>query len=91
MGRDCDSHSSPGKHWTRQQVRDFFAPPPEAVEAVKEWFVDSDISPELIHLSEDRGWIGVDLPTAQAEHLLRAEYHEYYPGRDASVRIGREE
>lgn len=81
---------STGKHWTKQQVQDFFAPPASSLEAVKAWLVEAGISPQLIGESEDRAWVGANIPVWQAEDLLGAEYHEHH-GHDDSLRIGCDE
>lgn len=79
-----------GKHWTLDEVRDYFAPKDESIEAVKQWLVESGIDSELIGHSDDKAWIGVNIPVKQAEDLLGAEYYEH-DAHDGSARIGCDE
>ena len=79
-----------GKHWNLEQVRDYFAPSDEALEAVKKWLTDFGIESEAIGHSDDRAWVAVNLPVKQAEELMGAEYYEHEV-MDDSVRIGCDE
>ena len=79
-----------GKHWSLEDVREYFAPSDESVKAVKEWLIESGIYSEQIEQSDDRAWIGIDIPARQAEKLLGAEYHEH-DAMDDSIRIGCDE
>lgn len=79
-----------GDHWTLEQVRNYFAPSEEAIEAVREWLVEFGIDRDAIGHSDDKQWIGVNLPIKQAEDLLGAEYYEH-DAHDGYTRIGCDE
>ncbi|KAJ7725564.1 Pro-kumamolisin, activation domain-containing protein [Mycena metata] len=64
-----------GQHWSPAQIVDFFSPSHEPIAAVKNWLVDSGLSPERLRLSPSRGWINVDVTVAEAEDLLRTYTH----------------
>lgn len=85
-----DLHVWLGKHWTLEEVRAHFAPSEESIEAVKLWLVGSGIPSEYIEDSDDKQWIGINIPVRQAEDLLGAEYHEHND-QDGNVRIGCDE
>ncbi|KAF4551800.1 Pro-kumamolisin activation domain-containing protein 2 [Elsinoe fawcettii] len=66
-----------GKHWTAEEVTDFFAPSANAVEAVRSWLVSAGISADRIGQSANKQWIQFDAPAEEAEKLLKTEYHAY--------------
>ncbi|KAJ7752583.1 subtilisin-like protein, partial [Mycena metata] len=66
-----------GQHWSPAQVVDLFSPSYETIAAVKNWLVNSGLSEERLRLSPSRGWINVNVTVAEAEDLLRTEYHVY--------------
>ncbi|KAM0791633.1 hypothetical protein ACM66B_006071 [Microbotryomycetes sp. NB124-2] len=67
--------SSYGKHWTVDQVRDFFAASDESASAVKAWLEEEGIYDA--QLSHSKTWLTVNLPLHKAEKLLAAKYHSY--------------
>ncbi|KAI0058458.1 subtilisin-like protein [Artomyces pyxidatus] len=71
------SSESYGKHWTPQQVADFFAPSTESIDSVKEWLASNGFSADRIRVSPSKGWIEVNATVAEAEDLLNTEYHIY--------------
>ncbi|KAL8986875.1 MAG: hypothetical protein Q9177_003869 [Variospora cf. flavescens] len=66
-----------GKHWTHEQIANKFAPSWESVNTVKEWLASSGIAPERISRSQSLGWLKFDATVAEAESLLKTEYHLY--------------
>ncbi|KAL9011477.1 MAG: hypothetical protein Q9173_003676 [Seirophora scorigena] len=66
-----------GKHWTHEQIANKFAPSSESVNTVKEWLASSGIAPERISRSQSLGWLKFDATVAEAESLLKTEYHLY--------------
>ncbi|KAK4047243.1 hypothetical protein OIV83_005547 [Microbotryomycetes sp. JL201] len=64
-----------GKHWTVDQVRDFFAASDESAAAVKAWLEEEGIS--NAQLSRSKTWVTVNVPLHKAEKLLAAKYHSY--------------
>ncbi|KAL9021903.1 MAG: hypothetical protein Q9185_000917 [Variospora sp. 1 TL-2023] len=66
-----------GKHWTHEQIANKFAPSSESVNIVKEWLASSGIAPERISRSQSLGWLKFDATVAEAESLLKTEYHLY--------------
>ncbi|PNS17151.1 hypothetical protein CAC42_7205 [Sphaceloma murrayae] len=66
-----------GKHWTAEEVTDFFAPAADTVQAVRSWLVSAGIAPERIGQSANKQWIQFDAKTDEVEKLLKTEYHAY--------------
>ncbi|TDL19226.1 subtilisin-like protein [Rickenella mellea] len=66
-----------GKHWSPEKVVEHFAPSDGTVEAVKNWLADVGFSADRMRLSPSKGWLEVNVTTAEAEDLLKAEYHVY--------------
>ncbi|KAF9561786.1 subtilisin-like protein [Agrocybe pediades] len=66
-----------GQHYTAEEVVKTFAPTEESIAAVMDWLVDSGITRDRLRLSGNKAWIHVDATVAEAEDLLKAEYHVY--------------
>ncbi|KAL8935586.1 MAG: hypothetical protein Q9216_005353 [Gyalolechia sp. 2 TL-2023] len=66
-----------GKHWTHEEIANKFAPSSETVDTVKAWLASSGIAPERISRSQSLGWLKFDATVAEAESLLKTEYHLY--------------
>ena len=66
-----------GKHWTHEEIANKFAPSSETVDVVKSWLTSSGIAPERISRSQSLGWLRFDATVAEAEELLKTEYHRY--------------
>lgn len=66
-----------GKHWSHEEIANKFAPSPDSVDAVKSWLAESGIAPERISRSQSLGWLKFDATVAEAESLLKTEYHLY--------------
>ena len=58
-----------GKHWTPQQVADFFRPSQETSDAVKSWLIEAGFDPALMRTAKGGHWIEVDSTIDQAEHV----------------------
>lgn len=83
-----DPHSPDyGKHWTAEEIHDKFAPSDETIEAVKAWLISFGIGDNDIKESTSRGWLGVDIPAADAERMFETEYYEHYQS-DGKVDVG---
>ncbi|KAL9623206.1 MAG: hypothetical protein Q9160_002521 [Pyrenula sp. 1 TL-2023] len=66
-----------GQHWTSKEVAETFAPKKETIDAVTNWLVAAGISRERISQSQSLGWLNFHLNVAEAERLLKTEYHLY--------------
>ena len=66
-----------GRHMTPSQIVDMFAPSQKTVSAVTEWLQDSGITTTRIITSASKGWISFNLTVAEAERLLKTNYHVY--------------
>ncbi|KAL8687051.1 MAG: hypothetical protein Q9218_006668, partial [Villophora microphyllina] len=66
-----------GKHWTHEEIANKFAPSSETVDTVKSWLASSGIAPERISRTQSLGWLKFDATVAEAENLLKTEYHLY--------------
>ncbi|KAF2223360.1 putative alkaline serine protease AorO [Elsinoe ampelina] len=80
-----------GKHWTAEEVTDFFAPSAETVDAVRSWLVSAGISAERIGQSANKQWIQFDAKTEEAEKLLKTEYHAYQHAASGKTNIACDE
>lgn len=69
--------SNYGKHYSKEEVTNLFAPSNETVEAVKTWLIESGIDGARISRSRGRNWLKFDTTVAEAEELLRTSYHVY--------------
>ncbi|KAL8768557.1 MAG: hypothetical protein Q9209_005242 [Squamulea sp. 1 TL-2023] len=69
--------SNYGKHWTHEEIANKFAPTVETGDTVKTWLTSSGIAPERISRSQSLGWLKFDATVAEAEKLLKTEYHLY--------------
>ncbi|KAI4105412.1 MAG: hypothetical protein LQ339_003476 [Xanthoria mediterranea] len=77
MDVSSPTSSNYGKHWTHQDIANKFAPSEETVETVKSWLTSSGIAADRISRSQSLGWLKFDATVAEAEDLLRTEYHLY--------------
>lgn len=77
------SSSHYGKHWTSEEVIDFFKPSDEAVYAVTQWLSEHGIE-DVTH-SDNKGWLAFDAPTSMVEALLHAEYYEHHDSLTGGV------
>lgn len=68
-----------------------FAPAEEAVEAVRNWLIDSGINRSSIVHSDNKAWLAMDIPARKAESLFQTEYHEHVHSDTGSVRVGCDE
>jgi tripeptidyl-peptidase-1 len=75
-----------GEHYSIAEVVDTFAPSLETTNAVAEWLTESGFSRDRLRLSANRGWIMVNATAAEAERLLKTEYHVYtHPFGDEQI------
>ena len=84
---DVSHPSSPnyGKHWTSEEVIDFFKPSDETVETVRQWLIEGGIPADIITHSDNKAWLAFHAPSKQVESLLHTEYHEYEDLRTGGV------
>lgn len=66
-----------GQHWTNDEIRDAFAPSVETVKAVRAWLASVGIRASRIDHSGSLGWMRFNATVAEAENLLKTEYHMY--------------
>ncbi|KAI0093145.1 subtilisin-like protein [Irpex rosettiformis] len=66
-----------GNHWSAAKVAETFHPSPETIDTVREWLTNEGIDPSRIRLSKSGGWIEANVSIAEAEQLLKTEYHVY--------------
>lgn len=87
---DPDSQNY-GKHWTKQQVAEMFAPSKESVDIVKRWLGSSGITADRILHSRDSGWLTFNASVEEAENLLQTEYYTYDHSIESRSAIGCDE
>ncbi|KAL2131343.1 hypothetical protein VTI74DRAFT_5232 [Chaetomium olivicolor] len=66
-----------GKHLSRQEVIDLFAPKNTAVEQIKRWLVASGLEEGRLSQSENKQWIQFDAAVHEVEELLLTRYHVF--------------
>ncbi|KAK3306236.1 peptidase S8/S53 domain-containing protein [Chaetomium strumarium] len=76
---DISNPKSPnyGKHLTRSEVIDLFAPGNRSVENVKQWLVSRGIHEQRLSQSANKQWIQFDAPVREVEELLLTKYHVF--------------
>lgn len=62
-----------GKHWTAEQIIDFFSPLDESIESVRAWLRQAGINEDRQSLTPKRGWIWFEAQVAEVEALLLSE------------------
>jgi tripeptidyl-peptidase I len=73
---DPDS-SSYGRHWTPEDVVEFFAPSQSTVSAIRQWLIAAGFAEHQLRVSLNKGWVELKMTIAKAEWLLKTEYHVY--------------
>ena len=68
-----------------------FAPSSEAVNAVRDWLVQSGVEARRIRQSTNKGWLALEIPAWQAEDLFLTEYYEHVNDKAGRVKIGSDE
>ena len=66
-----------GQHWTPDQIIDYFAPSESTVDAIRTWLGASGVAEDKLRLSNNKGWIELNVTVDTAERLLNTEYHIY--------------
>ena len=69
--------TSYGKHWSPQEVVEFFAPSEETATSVESWLVRAGIHPSRHTLSANKAWVKMNVTILEAERLLKAKYSAY--------------
>lgn len=68
-----------GKHWSVDQVRDFFAPDEDNVRDVKEWLINSGIvdDEKSIKVSHSGTWMQLNTTVGKMQKATKAQYFIY--------------
>lgn len=69
------SSSKYGKHWTSDQVLDFFQPSNDTVNNVTKWLSENGI--KYVTHSDNKAWLAFDAPASLVKALLYTEYYKY--------------
>lgn len=71
-----------GKHWTPQEVADFFVPSDETIMLVADWLHAAGLDKQRHRLTNGGTWINVNATVNEIESLLDTEYywHEHDSG-----------
>jgi tripeptidyl-peptidase-1 len=85
--------SSPhfGKHWSRSEVEDWFAPAPEAYTDVVSWLNSSGVHPSRLFWARNGGWLALETTISEVETLLATTYYEYNSEDNEQTQHGCEE
>lgn len=76
-----------GKHWTPEQIHDFFSPTANTVAKIQQWLAASGISLDRHQVARTRNYIKFDASVDEAEALLRTEYGTYENSVTGSVSV----
>ncbi|KAL7945380.1 peptidase S8/S53 domain-containing protein [Trichoderma barbatum] len=80
-----------GKHMTRDEVNDLFAPHNDSVDAVHNWLEAEGIKIERMSQSDNRQWIQFHATVEELENLLNANY-DIYEDKNTGIRqVGTDE
>ncbi|CAK7264275.1 hypothetical protein SEPCBS119000_000905 [Sporothrix epigloea] len=77
-----------GKHMSAKEVIDFFAPDRTSVDAVVNWLTSAGIHVDRITQSANKQWIQFDATAAEAEELLKTEYHFFEHTTSGDIDLG---
>jgi tripeptidyl-peptidase-1 len=66
--------SNYGKHWSAEEVHDFFAPAASTVHDVRKWLSSSGIGNHRHQVAPSRGHVQFDASIEEVESLLKAKY-----------------
>ncbi|PQE15128.1 Pro-kumamolisin protein [Rutstroemia sp. NJR-2017a BVV2] len=66
-----------GQHWTPEKVAATFSPSQETMDVVRAWLSESGIDPLRVKMSKGNTWMTFNATVAEAENLLKTEYHVY--------------
>lgn len=66
-----------GRHWTPDQIKDFFSPDSDTVDKIKSWLSDAGIDESRHKVSKSRGSLQFIATVAEAEALLGTQYEIY--------------
>ncbi|KAL2177315.1 peptidase S8/S53 domain-containing protein [Thermothelomyces heterothallicus CBS 202.75] len=66
-----------GKHLSRSEVEDLFAPRERSVAQVKRWLASAGVDEGRISQSANKQWIQFDAPVYELEKLLLTRYHMF--------------
>jgi tripeptidyl-peptidase-1 len=91
MGMSDMESSQYGKHMTAEEIIEFFAPPQDAVDAVRGWLEEAGIAAGRIGHSANKQWIQFDATVSEAEELLKTKYHSYEHMLSGNSNIGCDE
>ena len=77
MNRSHPASSNYGKHLSKEEVVELFAPTQERVETVTSWLKSSLGGNRKITLASNKQWIQLDATIAELQDLLHTDYYEY--------------
>ena len=68
-----------------------FAPADDAIQEVRDWLIEAGIDRRHIRLSDNKGWLALDISASEAERLFHSEYYEHEHISSGNIRIGCDE
>ena len=80
-----------GRHWTAQEVADFFSPNPTTVNSVREWLSQSGIDSARHKLASSRGSIEFSADISEVEALLGTQYDIWEHSETGAVTVSCDE
>jgi tripeptidyl-peptidase-1 len=69
-------HPKYGQHMTREEMREMLRPDTDTMENVITWLMSEDVAPNVVVV--EGSWIKFQVPLAQAERMLKAQYFYYH-------------
>lgn len=67
-------------HWSASHIADTFRPSELSIATVREWLLSEGITSSRTRLSNSGGWMEANVSVAEAERLLKTQYHIYRHG-----------
>jgi tripeptidyl-peptidase I len=80
-----------GKHWSPQQVAQFFAPSDESISSIRQWLEGVGIDQKDVKLSKSKGWIHIGTTVNKASELLDTSFNVYENENEGLLHIACEE
>ncbi|KAJ4416113.1 hypothetical protein N0V82_006957 [Gnomoniopsis sp. IMI 355080] len=91
MDRSNPESPNFGQRMDPREVIEFFAPPKESVEVVRDWLVAGGINVTHITQSVNKQWIQFDATVAEVEELLYTDYFWWEHGPTGTENVAAEE
>ncbi|KHO00564.1 Peptidase S8/S53, subtilisin/kexin/sedolisin [Metarhizium album ARSEF 1941] len=80
-----------GRHYSKDQVVELFAPDEGAINSVKSWLTKSGVSADSMTSPKSKGWVDFQSTVGQLESILKTKYHMYDHIQARNAHMGADE